>query len=75
MNSSLQMEGRGILKRPCIPERVLTIGERATILNASAKTVRLLIDSGELPVVRVGPRLVRITSEDLQRYITTRRSA
>ena len=75
VDHSLQMEGRGIMKRPCIPERLLTIAEAATLLNASAKTVRRLIDSGELPVVRVGLRVVRITPEDLRGYITRRRSA
>ncbi|MPY92955.1 MAG: helix-turn-helix domain-containing protein [Acidimicrobiia bacterium] len=46
--------------------------ERAAArLGVSARTVRRLVVSGELPTVRIG-RSVRITEADLQRFIDTR---
>lgn len=48
-----------------------TVNESAEALNVCPKTVRRLIASGELPVVRVG-RAVRITKRALVDYVNGR---
>jgi excisionase family DNA binding protein len=45
--------------------RYLTIAECADLLAVEHKTVRRLIDRGELPALRVG-RLLRIDPDDLE---------
>jgi putative molybdopterin biosynthesis protein len=45
--------------------RHLTVGECAQLLSVSAKTVRGLIDRGDLPAYRVG-RVLRIDPADLE---------
>jgi excisionase family DNA binding protein len=57
-------------KRPL--NRLLTINETAEILNASSRTVRRLIDSGALPVHRIG-RLVRISNADIATLLAATR--
>ena len=51
--------------------RLLTILQVADILQASTRTVRRFIESGELEVVRVG-RLVRIRPEALTAFLDKR---
>jgi excisionase family DNA binding protein len=51
--------------------RFLTVGEVASILRVSSMTVYRLINSGELPAVRIG-RSLRLRSEDLDRYLADR---
>jgi excisionase family DNA binding protein len=46
----------------------MTVTEAATALRVSTKTVRRMLDRGELDCVRVG-RLVRIRAEDIGHYI------
>ena len=46
---------------------MLTIAEIATELSVHQKTVRRLIEAGELPVHRIG-RAIRIAAEDLATY-------
>jgi len=53
-------------------ERLLTIDEAAKILNVSPKTVRRRIDAGDLPVIR-DERVLRITQDDLRRYVSRHR--
>jgi excisionase family DNA binding protein len=48
--------------------RLLTIDQVADLLQASARTVRRHIDSGELAVVRIG-RLVRIRTEAIEAFL------
>ena len=50
-----------------------TIEEVAETLNASSRTVRRLIESGDLPVHRFG-RLVRISGADLAAFLAANRS-
>jgi excisionase family DNA binding protein len=45
-----------------------TVQGAADRLNVSTRTVRRLIDAGELPVVRIA-RSIRITDEDLDALI------
>jgi excisionase family DNA binding protein len=47
---------------------LVTVGEAATILHVSARTLRRLIGQGEIPVVRIG-RSVRIRPKDIERII------
>jgi excisionase family DNA binding protein len=54
-------------------ERLLTIGEAADILAISTKTLRRLINRGDLQTVRIG-RSVRITREALADLVQRRRS-
>jgi excisionase family DNA binding protein len=42
---------------------LLTVREAAERLRVSDKTVRRMITKGEIPVIRVGPRLIRIPEE------------
>jgi excisionase family DNA binding protein len=48
--------------------RFLTVGEVAALLRVSNMTVYRLINSGEMPAVRIG-RSFRLRSEDLDRYV------
>jgi excisionase family DNA binding protein len=56
------------------PHALLTVAEVALRLNASEKTIRRLIDSKQLPVIRCG-RLLRIHPDDLERFIAAHRFA
>jgi excisionase family DNA binding protein len=47
---------------------LMTVGEAATILHVSARTIRRLIGRGEIPAVRMG-RSVRIRVEDIEHII------
>ena len=51
---------------------LLALDAVATRLDVSIKTVRRIIDRGELPVHRVG-RLLRISEADLAEYVVARR--
>ena len=51
--------------------RFMTVGEVAAVLRVSTMTVYRLINSGDLPAVRVG-RSLRLRSEDLDRYLAER---
>ncbi|MCK6460276.1 MAG: helix-turn-helix domain-containing protein [Planctomycetes bacterium] len=55
------------------PARLLTAREAADRLAVSLRTLRTIIGQGELPVVRVGIRGLRIHPEDLHRFIEERR--
>jgi excisionase family DNA binding protein len=48
--------------------QLLTVEQVAERLSVSTRTVRRLIDSGELPAHRMG-RMVRVSVDDLERYI------
>jgi excisionase family DNA binding protein len=63
--------GTGIRGRPLT--RLRTIDEAAELLNVSPRTVRRLIESGALPVHRLG-RLVRIADQDLGAFLAASRS-
>ena len=50
----------------------LTIEKVAEILDISKQKVNALIKSGELKVLRIGPRSQRINVKDLEEYINMR---
>jgi excisionase family DNA binding protein len=47
----------------------MTIGEAATILHVSPRTIRRIIERGELEVVRIG-RSIRVRREDIKQIIS-----
>lgn len=53
-------------------KKLLTVSQAAEILSTSEKTVRRIIETRELTVVRIG-RSVRILDEDLELFIMQRR--
>jgi excisionase family DNA binding protein len=50
--------------------QLLSVDDASAILSVSSKTVRRMIDRGELPTCRLG-RLVRVRRSDLERYIAS----
>jgi excisionase family DNA binding protein len=50
--------------------QLLSVDDASAILSVSSKTVRRMIDQGELPTCRLG-RLVRVRRSDLERYIAS----
>ena len=69
--ASSRTTGTGTRGRPVI--KLFTIEEVAETLNVSSRTVRRLIESGALPVHRLG-RLVRIADADLVTFLAASRS-
>ncbi len=58
---------------PIVTTHLLTAPEVAKILSVSRATAYSLMQTGELPVVRLG-KLVRVDPDDLQQFITSRKS-
>ena len=56
------------------PPKMLRVSEVAAELRLSARTIRALIAAGDLRVIRLSRRALRIASADLARYIDRRRS-
>ena len=54
--------------------KLRTIDETAELFNTSTRTVRRLIESGALPVHRLG-RSVRISDADIAAFLAASRSA
>ena len=54
---------------------LLTVAEAARRLTLSLRTVRKLIQTGEIPVVRLGGRRLAISAEDLAAYVAAQRRA
>ena len=54
---------------------LLTVETVAEVLHLSVRSVRTLIALGELPVVRVGARAIRVLQADLTDFIERRRNA
>jgi excisionase family DNA binding protein len=69
--SNASRAGTSVHGRPIT--RLRTIDEAAELLNVSPRTVRRLIESGALPVHRLG-RLVRIADPDLAAFLAASRS-
>jgi len=44
----------------------------AAILGVSRSTVLRLVRTGQLPCIRVGPRTIRVSVEELERFLATR---
>jgi excisionase family DNA binding protein len=66
--------GSAVRTSPSPVARLLTVAEAATALRVSTKTIRRMLDRGELRRVSVGP-LIRIHAEDIEQYIRERTSA
>lgn len=50
-------------------ERLLSTREVADILGVHVQTVRQYIRQGELPAIKMSPRLYKVRPEDLERFI------
>lgn len=50
---------------PIAAPQLLTVGQVADVLQLSRRTVQRLIDVGDLPAVRLGPRSLRVPLERL----------
>lgn len=48
---------------------LLTVPEVADLLGCSPKSVERMMARGDLPKVKLSPRMVRVRSEDVQRLI------
>ncbi|MDH3049747.1 helix-turn-helix domain-containing protein [Gordonia alkanivorans] len=46
---------------------MISISQAAAHLGVSTRTIRRWITAGELPATRIGPKLLRIHTEDLER--------
>jgi excisionase family DNA binding protein len=49
--------------------KAVTVKQAAQMTGLSERTIRRLIDRGELPCVRVGGRSIRIRVEDIRRLL------
>lgn len=54
---------------------LMTKGQAAEELQISVRTLEGLINRGQLPAYRIGPKCVRIDSDDLDEYVAARRIA
>jgi excisionase family DNA binding protein len=50
-------------------ERLLTLAELAAAARCSQRTLERRVHAGELRVVRIGPRTVRVTEEEARRFL------
>ena len=50
-------------------DQLLTMPQAAERLQVSLSTLRRIIDKGELPIVKINSRNVRVRPEDLDTYI------
>jgi hypothetical protein len=57
-----------------VERRLLPLPAAATMLSVGLRTLRTIIATGAIPVVRVSPRRVAIDLRDLTAYIDARRS-
>ena len=55
-------------------ERLMTYSEAARYLAVGRSTLYDLVGRGELPVVRMGPRCVRLRRQDLDQFVEARMS-
>ena len=55
-------------------EKLLSTQEAADILGVHVQTVRQYIKRGELPAVKISPRLYKIRPEDLERFIEEKKT-
>jgi excisionase family DNA binding protein len=58
-------------KSPYVGDRLLTVGEVASLMRVSSMTVYRLIKSGSLAAIRVGKNY-RIRESDVNRYLSDR---
>jgi len=55
-----------------VQPQVLTLREVQAELRLADRTLRRLVATGELPVIRLGQRVLRVRREDLDRYLRAR---
>ena len=55
-------------------DRLMTAKEAAEVLRVSTRTISYMFASGELPKVKLSPKKVFVTHEDLQKYIESKKS-
>ena len=55
-------------------KKLLSTREAADILGVHVQTVRQYIRRGELPAVKISPRLYKIHPEDLERFIEDKKT-
>lgn len=67
------MSANGRSPLPFDRARLSTVAEVADQLAVSVRTVRTLIALGELAVIRVGARAIRVAESDLAAFIESRR--
>jgi excisionase family DNA binding protein len=58
--------------KPPSEGRFLTVSEAAARLQVSVKTIRRLIDRGDLPALRIG-HLIRIPEESFESFLEARK--
>jgi excisionase family DNA binding protein len=58
-------------RSPYVGDRLLTVGEVASLMRVSSMTVYRLIKSGSLAAIRVGKNY-RIRESDVNRYLSDR---
>jgi excisionase family DNA binding protein len=54
-------------------QQLLKLREVGAELRLADRTLRRLVATGELPVIRLGRRVLRVRREDLERYLHARR--
>lgn len=57
---------------PAEPTQALSLTRAAARLDVGERTVRRMVDRGDLPTIRVG-RLVRVLEADVERFLASRR--
>jgi excisionase family DNA binding protein len=50
----------------------LTIAAMAASLGVSRKTARRILQDGEIPFMRLGPRIIRVRAADLDDFMTAK---
>lgn len=53
--------------------KLLFVSTASTRLNCSKQRVYSLIESGELQIIRLGPRGIRVAEDELERFIEKRK--
>lgn len=48
---------------------LLSLDDVAGVLGVSRRTIERMVTRGEIPIVRVGPRAIRVRAEDVQEFI------
>ncbi len=72
MIAHISNQRKSLVSKPALT-KLRTIDEVAELFNTSTRTVRRLIDSGALPVHRLG-RSVRISDADIAVFLAASRS-
>jgi excisionase family DNA binding protein len=58
-----------------MPNQTFTIPQAAVLACVSTKTLRRRISDGDLKAIRLGPRLIRISSDALDAFLAGRKMA